>query len=176
LFQAWLFPTSQAFRASKQTRRRRPITRRDRILAIASPQSLAPRCRRWSNESDTTSASATTSAPCPGDPATRSISSTTTRPTSPYPPRPPRADSNPPRLRALASRLANRTTTQGGHALPPNTAEMDAEDQYFSLENRLASFRGPQPVSKGRPSAAASRAPKALAWPHKTLSPSAVRV
>ncbi|KAK3905961.1 hypothetical protein C8A05DRAFT_30198 [Staphylotrichum tortipilum] len=51
---------------------------------------------------------------------------------------------------------------------------MDAEDQYFSLENRLASFRGAQPVPKGRPSAAASRAPKAFAWPHKTLSPSAL--
>ncbi|KAK3294309.1 uncharacterized protein B0H64DRAFT_425184 [Chaetomium fimeti] len=51
---------------------------------------------------------------------------------------------------------------------------MDAEEQYFAFENRLNSFQGPQPVSKGKASAAASRAPKALLWPHKTLSPLAL--
>ncbi|GAB1319572.1 BIR-domain-containing protein [Madurella fahalii] len=39
-----------------------------------------------------------------------------------------------------------------------------ADEQYFVYENRLASFRGPQPVAKGRVS-------KALAWPHVALSP-----
>jgi hypothetical protein len=53
---------------------------------------------------------------------------------------------------------------------------MDPDEQYFSYENRLASFRNPQPVAKSRVSTAASRAPKALTWPHKTLSPVAVCV
>ncbi|AEO66367.1 uncharacterized protein THITE_67089 [Thermothielavioides terrestris NRRL 8126] len=48
---------------------------------------------------------------------------------------------------------------------------MELDDQYFIFENRLDSFRGPQPVSKGRVSSATSRAPKAMHWPHKTLSP-----
>jgi non-canonical (house-cleaning) NTP pyrophosphatase len=52
---------------------------------------------------------------------------------------------------------------------------MDPEDQYFVFENRLDSFQDPQPVAKGKTSTtAASRAPKALLWPHKTLSPLAV--
>ncbi|KAH8911576.1 hypothetical protein BR93DRAFT_908647 [Coniochaeta sp. PMI_546] len=46
------------------------------------------------------------------------------------------------------------------------------EEQYFVYENRLASFQGPQPVAKRRASNASSRAPKALNWPHKKLSPS----
>jgi len=37
-------------------------------------------------------------------------------------------------------------------------------------ENRLASFQGAQPIAKRRPSNASSRAPKALHWPHKSLS------
>ncbi|CAK7220124.1 hypothetical protein SCUCBS95973_004052 [Sporothrix curviconia] len=45
-------------------------------------------------------------------------------------------------------------------------------EQYFVYDNRLASFQGPQPVAKRRPSAAAgSRAPKALTWPHKSPAP-----
>ncbi|SPQ25479.1 031bdb73-5975-4446-a97e-f27b94bc82cc [Thermothielavioides terrestris] len=51
---------------------------------------------------------------------------------------------------------------------------MELDDQYFIFENRLDSFRGPQPVSKGRVSSATSRAPKAMHWPHKTLSPVAL--
>ncbi|KAG7287344.1 hypothetical protein NEMBOFW57_006854 [Staphylotrichum longicolle] len=51
---------------------------------------------------------------------------------------------------------------------------MDSDEQYFCFENRLASFRSPQPVAKSRVSTAASRAPKALVWPHKTLSPVAL--
>ncbi|KAH6856058.1 hypothetical protein B0I37DRAFT_395884 [Chaetomium sp. MPI-CAGE-AT-0009] len=51
---------------------------------------------------------------------------------------------------------------------------MDADDQYFAFENRLNSFQGAQPVSKGKASTAGSRAPKALLWPHKTLSPLAL--
>ncbi|KAH6632335.1 hypothetical protein F5144DRAFT_533770 [Chaetomium tenue] len=51
---------------------------------------------------------------------------------------------------------------------------MDPEDQYFVFENRLDSFQDAQPVSKGKASTAASRAPKALVWPHKTLSPLAL--
>lgn len=46
------------------------------------------------------------------------------------------------------------------------------DEQYFVYENRLASFQGPQPVTKRRASNASSRAPKALTWPHKKLSPS----
>jgi hypothetical protein len=49
------------------------------------------------------------------------------------------------------------------------------DEQYFVYENRLASFQGPQPVTKRRASNASSRAPKALHWPHKKLSPSSVR-
>ncbi|KAL2018239.1 hypothetical protein VTK56DRAFT_1146 [Thermocarpiscus australiensis] len=45
------------------------------------------------------------------------------------------------------------------------------DEQYFVYENRVASFRGPQPVTKGRVSSASSRAPKALHWPHKAPSP-----
>ncbi|KAJ4289472.1 hypothetical protein N0V88_006953 [Collariella sp. IMI 366227] len=48
------------------------------------------------------------------------------------------------------------------------------EDQYFAYENRLASFRGHQHVTKGRVSSANSRAPKVLQWPHKILSPVAL--
>jgi len=48
------------------------------------------------------------------------------------------------------------------------------EGQYFVYEARLASFHGPQPVSKRRVSTANSRAPKTLTWPHKT--PNAVAV
>ncbi|KAK4126461.1 hypothetical protein N657DRAFT_670479 [Parathielavia appendiculata] len=51
---------------------------------------------------------------------------------------------------------------------------MDTDGHYFVFENRLASFCGPQQVSKGRASTAASRAPKALHWPHKKLSPFAL--
>ncbi|KAK1755573.1 hypothetical protein QBC47DRAFT_380690 [Echria macrotheca] len=45
------------------------------------------------------------------------------------------------------------------------------EDRFFIYENRLASFQGAQPVTKRRTSNATSRAPKALHWPHKSLSP-----
>ncbi|KAK4448490.1 hypothetical protein QBC34DRAFT_439237 [Podospora aff. communis PSN243] len=45
------------------------------------------------------------------------------------------------------------------------------EDRYYVYENRLASFQGAQPVTKRRASNASSRAPKALHWPHKSLSP-----
>ncbi|KAJ9150729.1 Protein bir1 [Pleurostoma richardsiae] len=46
----------------------------------------------------------------------------------------------------------------------------DNAEFYFIYENRLASFHGPQPVAKARRgSAAHSRAPKALTWPHKNL-------
>lgn len=41
-------------------------------------------------------------------------------------------------------------------------------------ENRLASFQGAQPIAKRGPSNASSRAPKALHWPHKSLSPADV--
>ncbi|KAK4098324.1 hypothetical protein N658DRAFT_477355 [Parathielavia hyrcaniae] len=51
---------------------------------------------------------------------------------------------------------------------------MDPDGHYFVFENRLASFSGPQQVSKGRASTAGPRAPKALHWPHKTLSPVAL--
>ncbi|ROW04520.1 hypothetical protein VMCG_05029 [Cytospora schulzeri] len=45
-------------------------------------------------------------------------------------------------------------------------------DDYFIYDNRLASFNGPQPVAKRRASSAAqSRAPKALTWPHKSIKP-----
>ncbi|CAK7229485.1 hypothetical protein SBRCBS47491_007263 [Sporothrix bragantina] len=48
----------------------------------------------------------------------------------------------------------------------------DYDEQYFIFDNRLASFQGPQPISKRRPSTAAnSRAPKALTWPHKSPAP-----
>ncbi len=48
----------------------------------------------------------------------------------------------------------------------------DYEERYFILENRLASFQGPQPVAKRRASnATGSRAPKALSWPHKSPAP-----
>ncbi|CAK7207855.1 hypothetical protein SEUCBS139899_010670 [Sporothrix eucalyptigena] len=48
----------------------------------------------------------------------------------------------------------------------------DYDEQYFVFDNRLASFQGPQPVAKRRPSTAAgSRAPKALTWPHKSPAP-----
>ncbi|KAH8899744.1 hypothetical protein GQ53DRAFT_200907 [Thozetella sp. PMI_491] len=46
-----------------------------------------------------------------------------------------------------------------------------ADEQYFVYENRLASFKGPQPITKKRASNASSRAPRALHWPHKTLAP-----
>lgn len=52
--------------------------------------------------------------------------------------------------------------------------EMDADGFYFILENRLDSFQGPQPVSKGKASTAGGRGSKATSWPHKTLSPAAV--
>ncbi|KAK0620198.1 hypothetical protein B0T14DRAFT_456980 [Immersiella caudata] len=45
------------------------------------------------------------------------------------------------------------------------------EDRYYVYENRLASFQGAQPVTKRRASNASSRAPKALHWPHRSLSP-----
>ncbi|KAK4233914.1 hypothetical protein C8A03DRAFT_19094 [Achaetomium macrosporum] len=48
---------------------------------------------------------------------------------------------------------------------------MDSDEIFFVFENRLDSFRGPQPVAHGKASSAASRAPKALHWPHKSLSP-----
>ncbi|KAK4144553.1 uncharacterized protein C8A04DRAFT_11443 [Dichotomopilus funicola] len=48
---------------------------------------------------------------------------------------------------------------------------MDADGFYFILENRLDSFQGPQPVSKGKASTAGGRGSKATSWPHKTLSP-----
>ncbi|KAL1888549.1 hypothetical protein Sste5346_009505 [Sporothrix stenoceras] len=48
----------------------------------------------------------------------------------------------------------------------------DYDEQYFIFDNRLSSFQGPQPISKRRPSTAAgSRAPKALTWPHKSPAP-----
>ncbi|KAH6634843.1 hypothetical protein B0J18DRAFT_487007 [Chaetomium sp. MPI-SDFR-AT-0129] len=52
--------------------------------------------------------------------------------------------------------------------------EMDADGFYFILENRLDSFQGPQPVSKGKASTAGGRGSKATSWPHKTLSPVAL--
>jgi hypothetical protein len=52
-----------------------------------------------------------------------------------------------------------------------NMALTGSEDRYYVYENRLASFQGAQPVTKRRPSNASSRAPKALHWPHKSLSP-----
>ena len=55
-----------------------------------------------------------------------------------------------------------------------NMAADDADDQYFVYEARLASFHGPQLVSKRRVSTANSRAPKTLSWPHKTPGPLAV--
>ncbi|KAK4152324.1 hypothetical protein C8A00DRAFT_34964, partial [Chaetomidium leptoderma] len=55
-----------------------------------------------------------------------------------------------------------------------SAVEMDSEDHYIVYESRLDSFRGAQPVSKGRASTAASRAPKAVQWPHKLLSPVAL--
>lgn len=42
------------------------------------------------------------------------------------------------------------------------------DEQYFSYENRLASFQEPQPAAKGRVSN------KAVSWPHKSLTPVAV--
>ncbi|KAG8167291.1 hypothetical protein KVR01_002980 [Diaporthe batatas] len=49
----------------------------------------------------------------------------------------------------------------------------DDIDEYFIYENRLASFHGPQRVTKRRASSAAtSRAPKTLSWPHKSIKPS----
>ncbi|KAB5577973.1 hypothetical protein GE09DRAFT_1214186 [Coniochaeta sp. 2T2.1] len=50
-------------------------------------------------------------------------------------------------------------------------ALLSSEMDYFVYENRLASFKGPQPISKRRTSTASSRAPKALTWPHKKLPP-----
>ncbi|POS77032.1 hypothetical protein DHEL01_v204569 [Diaporthe helianthi] len=48
----------------------------------------------------------------------------------------------------------------------------DEIDEYFIYENRLASFHGPQRVIKRRASTAAtSRAPKTLSWPHKSIKP-----
>ncbi|KAI3393050.1 hypothetical protein diail_4789 [Diaporthe ilicicola] len=48
----------------------------------------------------------------------------------------------------------------------------DDIDEYFIYENRLASFHGPQRVAKRRASTAAtSRAPKTLSWPHKSIKP-----
>ncbi|ERT03412.1 hypothetical protein HMPREF1624_01727 [Sporothrix schenckii ATCC 58251] len=48
----------------------------------------------------------------------------------------------------------------------------DYDEQYFIFDKRLSSFQGPQPVAKRRPSTAAgSRAPKALTWPHKSPAP-----
>jgi hypothetical protein len=52
---------------------------------------------------------------------------------------------------------------------------MDSDEIFFVFENRLDSFRDPQPVAHGKATSAVSRAPKALQWPHKTLSPVAVR-
>ncbi|EFX05936.1 chromosome segregation protein [Grosmannia clavigera kw1407] len=50
---------------------------------------------------------------------------------------------------------------------------VDEDAQFFVLENRLASFQGPQLVAKRRTSTAASaRAPKTLTWPHR--SPTAI--
>lgn len=52
----------------------------------------------------------------------------------------------------------------------------DDVDEYFIYENRLASFHGPQRVTKRRASTAAtSRAPKTLSWPHKSIKPADVR-
>ncbi|KAK2070540.1 hypothetical protein P8C59_005025 [Phyllachora maydis] len=45
------------------------------------------------------------------------------------------------------------------------------DERYFVYENRLASFKGPQPVGKRRASNASSRASKTLHWPHNGLSP-----
>lgn len=51
----------------------------------------------------------------------------------------------------------------------------DDIDEYFIYENRLASFHGPQRVAKRRASTAAtSRAPKTLSWPHKSIKPADV--
>ncbi|KAK7742986.1 hypothetical protein SLS63_000554 [Diaporthe eres] len=51
----------------------------------------------------------------------------------------------------------------------------DDVDEYFIYENRLASFHGPQRVTKRRASTAAtSRAPKTLSWPHKSIKPADV--
>lgn len=48
-------------------------------------------------------------------------------------------------------------------------------NDYFIYDNRLASFNGPQTVAKRRTSSAAhSRAPKALSWPHKSIKPADV--
>lgn len=44
-------------------------------------------------------------------------------------------------------------------------------DQYFTYDSRFASFQTAQPVSKRRASNASSKAPKAIKWPHKSLSP-----
>lgn len=53
----------------------------------------------------------------------------------------------------------------------------DDIDEYFIYENRLASFHGPQRVTKRRASTAAtSRAPKTLSWPHKSIKPADVRI
>lgn len=53
----------------------------------------------------------------------------------------------------------------------------DDIDEYFIYENRLASFHGPQRVTKRRASTAAtSRAPKTLSWPHKSIKPAEVRI
>ena len=48
------------------------------------------------------------------------------------------------------------------------------DEQYFIFENRLASFQRPQPVAKVGSSGASARAPKAMYWPHKSLSAVAV--
>lgn len=47
----------------------------------------------------------------------------------------------------------------------------DVADDYFTYENRLASFQIAQQVSKRRASNASSKGPKSLKWPHKFLSP-----
>jgi hypothetical protein len=72
---------------------------------------------------------------------------------------------------SLPFRSPNFAINQRG-CVPATTMAMAASDeQYFVFENRLASFRGPHPVSG---SGASSRAPKTLQWPHKSLSPVAV--
>ncbi|KAG0649145.1 Chromosome segregation cut17 [Hyphodiscus hymeniophilus] len=45
----------------------------------------------------------------------------------------------------------------------------DVVDEYFTYENRLASFQNAQQLSKRRASNASTKAPKLMKWPHKWL-------
>ncbi|RFU30538.1 hypothetical protein B7463_g5772, partial [Scytalidium lignicola] len=50
----------------------------------------------------------------------------------------------------------------------------DVADQYFTYQDRLASFQVAHPLPKRRGSNANSKAPKSLKWPHKFLSADAL--